>query len=50
RSLSWSRGYARGGCSLVGPWRGRDVDVERVEWEWGFLKQSRKVIDIMQIN
>ncbi|KYM88275.1 hypothetical protein ALC53_02757 [Atta colombica] len=35
RSLSWSRGYARGGCSLVGLWRGRDVDVERMEWEWG---------------
>lgn len=35
RSLSWSRGYARGGCSFAGSWRGRDVDVERMEREWG---------------
>lgn len=41
RSLSWSRGYARGGCSFAGPWRGRDVDVEAHGEGMGCATRSR---------
>lgn len=43
-SLSWSRGYARGGRSCAGRQRGRDAGVERESMEkgWGCRDGDRE--------
>lgn len=44
-SLSWSRGYARGGRSCAGRRRGRDAGVERTGKGWG-ARRGRETTEI----